>query len=1435
MIREAPEFYNKIEAQARQRWTQLDADPGLAAPWHTLLRQVQNPRLVLSELLQNADDAGATWAEAAIEQDTFVIRHDGRDFAAEEFAALCEFGMSSKRALLTTGFRGIGFKAVFALGDEVEVLTPTIAVRFDRHRFTLPRWRKSARSTTGVEIRIPLTRPDAKSAVLQDLAHWRDNPLPLIFFRNVRSLRLQGRTIKAMDLGPAPCLAGRRVSLDGFPGELILLRSAPEMIPANAAAELAEERGVMADTWPPCEVEVVLGAPGRLYAVLPTDVVTEQPFACQAPFLLDPARTRIKEPVQSPMNRWLLERMGKLVAEAVSTWVHRKDLPEAERVAAYRYLPVPGGEQKVSLTDRASAAIVAGYQSAIPQHPVVVSAAGDVVQGPVTAVPREVLEVWPPEQAEAAFAFPGTSRLLARSVPTEHWQALKTLGHVKVASPAVVVESLRGSNTRLPRPAEIERLVFLWLLALEQLEKAWGASLTDISRLNILPVAGKLKLASPDGALPPVAPPERVPKTDWAFVLSRATIIDERWVTLMKAIDDNPEVVSAELESRLGIAVTSMALQRVGAAYKSLGLVSPRVEPIIAQVATSIFATEPIRLPEAVRLTWIAAKANVSDAALAGGRWRFLCRDGRWRSQSEGILVDEGAAVTSLLPPGSADTRFLAPQYLAGSGPRDAKLFRTWATTKGRGGLDAFPKPELKNEAFAAGDGYRRFRQRCEELGLAPAEPPYKNGTVEIEDSNWPPEWWAYWEKCARSDPHFWTRLCREVLEAWDESWEAQAGRIYKQYRASRAHRFGASEQAASWLAKLRERACLPDEQGVAKRPLELIRRTAETSAFLNIEPVLALELDQGPYYRALDWLGVRVSCRDAGPVIERIRQLSEKRKPPELGRLHDYYLAVMRIHSSYADPVIREQLMAAFSENALVLSDLGWRTRETVYRTNTKRLPGMAVIHEAFQNLQPLWEGLEISAEPKVTDVFTWLDRVQTGRAFRQQDGEALRAVCQAYPADAWRIVWPSLDGKPYRPKRFKWATLVSAMGLGMPDDLRAVIADASMLDRARFHDLGTGLPLIEDVVEQRIHQCRPPLRHATINAPGWVSALGQMLATHYPPTGTPDSNAADRATGAALAQAAWWEVKSLTIESTLEGRSIGHSQPANAAWLPDGIVVVSQGDLPPVDELAVVLSRRFRSEAARHAVAVCIDRDGAWIASYFRQQGWQLATDGDGAESTNASDEAASASVVPTGEVLALHEKADAPADDGSRSISVQPEPTLREIQVDEPESSPPLPSSVAPDISRRIAKVALRAEAAEEKRYERVSIKRRVTESVIAPHAYLRLHHTNVNGDLICQLCDKRMPFKLHGDDYFEAVQFLESFDREIEANYLALCPNCAAEYKYGCTTEPNSRLSQLMALNFQGPEEEMLLELKMPAHRTLRFTQRHLIDLRESLSH
>ncbi len=156
--------------------------------------------------------------------------------------------------------------------------------------------------------------------------------------------------------------------------------------------------------------------------------------------------------------------------------------------------------------------------------------------------------------------------------------------------------------------------------------------------------------------------------------------------------------------------------------------------------------------------------------------------------------------------------------------------------------------------------------------------------------------------------------------------------------------------------------------------------------------------------------------------------------------------------------------------------------------------------------------------------------------------------------------------------------------------------------------------------------------------------------------------------------------------------------------------------------------------------------------------------------------------------------------------------------------------LPSSMAYDQDRRAVKAAEAAHQAVEKTYKPVSLNRRISVASIDPKTYLRSHHTNAEGQLICQLCNQPMPFKLpDGEEFFVACQYTELLDKELEANHLALCPNCAAEFQYACQTDEDKRAELILELDPTDDEANLVVHIVMPVHQRLRFTQRHLIDL------
>ena len=106
------------------------------------------------------------------------------------------------------------------------------------------------------------------------------------------------------------------------------------------------------------------------------------------------------------------------------------------------------------------------------------------------------------------------------------------------------------------------------------------------------------------------------------------------------------------------------------------------------------------------------------------------------------------------------------------------------------------------------------------------------------------------------------------------------------------------------------------------------------------------------------------------------------------------------------------------------------------------------------------------------------------------------------------------------------------------------------------------------------------------------------------------------------------------------------------------------------------------------------------------------------------------------------------------------------------------------------------------------------------------------------MFCQICKKEMPFKKPDEEYyFEAVELFdkEIFPKEHEAQYLALCPICAARYEVWVKKDPQKEKEKEMEkikeeiLKTEGPE--ISIELDKPA--TIRFVEPHLHDLQTIL--
>ena len=523
-----PEYFDGIREKARARWEQLEADPELAAPWHQLFKQVQSPRHVVSELLQNADDAGATEAQIRIVNGEFIFSHDGNDFTGEEFSSLCRFGYSNKRSLHTIGFRGIGFKSTFSLGDEVRLHTPTLSIGFLRERFSEPVWIDDVPTQT-TEVSVIIKDEFRQREIEKNLHEWLSSPASLLFFNSVRRLRVADHEVRWDSVGEGPVPGSTWMSTSAEPNQkYLIIRSAEEPFPPEAVEEIRQERMIASDdetSFPPCRVEIVLGMEGRLFVILPTGVKTELPFACNAPFIQDPARVKIKDPETSPTNRWLLKRAGELAASAMDQWLHLNELPANERCHAYALMPDVNRDDN-SIEGMSGTIAEEAFEEAIAGREVLLTEDERVVKpNECVSAPSRLLSVWSQEQVSKLFD-QQSRPLLSRHISGDDRQKLNRWNLVAQIAKSQVLNVLQQKH--LPRPESWRQLLSLWDYVSDDVCQTnyFGSSRRGV---RIFPVQSREVLYSVDEVVRLGEKRLLQSDEDWDFLSQYLLVINQNW------------------------------------------------------------------------------------------------------------------------------------------------------------------------------------------------------------------------------------------------------------------------------------------------------------------------------------------------------------------------------------------------------------------------------------------------------------------------------------------------------------------------------------------------------------------------------------------------------------------------------------------------------------------------------------------------------------------------------------------------------------------------------------------------------------------------------------------------------------------------------------------------------------------------------------------
>jgi len=1181
-----PDYFRSIQERATKRWDQLEADPELAGPWHQLFKQVQSPRHILSELLQNADDAGASEARVSIEDDRFVFEHNGEDFIEAHFASICRFGYSNKRALHTIGFRGIGFKSTFSLGDRVELFTPTLAVAFERTRFTQPHWIADRDVTSGTtRIEVAIANPLLRREVEKNLDEWLKSPVSLLFFKKIRRLRIGDSEVHWQSLGPGPIAESEWMALDEKADDpFLLVRSGEKAFPAEALDEIRKERMLGAEDsgdFPPCRVEIVLGAKGRLYVVLPTGVETTLPFACNAPFIQDPARLKIKDPETSPTNRWLLNRAGELAASAMMEWLEQTKTSARDRAGAYGLLPDVDREA-TTLEGACGAIVELAFDAAIQDRPMLLTEEGRLVDAKAAiTVPRPVFDIWPADQATALLDVKSRPAL-CQHVSAKNRTKLVHWGLVEEFSKSDLLERLRSNH--LPRPATWRHLLNLWSYIAPEVT---GWQCHDTDGLRIVPVQGKEVLYAASEIVRLGEKKLLQSEEDWEFLASHLIVLNQNWTRFLAEQRRD----KAEGENR------NDPVEAAFAVLEEIGLEGTSdVNAVIERVAADYFAAGQPKLAECVQLAQIAAKLGVT----IGDSFRYACADLKLRPIGKGVLFDENGALEELLPESVRKTQLLHGDYVASFKSCTREDWLRWVSS-GRSGLQTMaPLAQKRTSLYGRQRAVTEAQARGQRQALYYA---YVTESFVLDDWDFPADYWRHWEALSKADPGIWAKVVGKILEQRDAYWSRASSARLLQVATTGSTRSVSSEPLlADWLLKLRAKPCLPDIRNMIQLPADLVRRTPETEALIDVEPFVHGLLDRETTRPLLDLLGVRSTPSGPGRLLDRLRALAKSDKAPA-HEVEKWYrrLDQMLDGCSTADA---QNIRNAFKAEKLILAQDGtWATAGGVFLAGDEEdVPGAAVVRASVLDLS-LWHRIGVADRPSADLALQWLGTLASGKALSADDARRVRTLLVRYPIRIWEECghWLNLVGE--------WAPVDTlAYGLSMQTLFRwSHLHEWVKRKTADFQRLSgetvqappfSALPALSDLVEEHFNQ--PSLLAGIEDRRVWLTAFGAQLARIELADAAETERV--RALAEAIATTSWVHTPKLEVIPYLDGVPAGTARLTDILWL-DGKLFVSPLSKAKLAKRVPEEIGRSLSADIRAALAYAFERSPEDIREYLEE----------------------------------------------------------------------------------------------------------------------------------------------------------------------------------------------------------------------------------------
>jgi len=487
------------------------------------------------ELIQNAEDEGASQVDFCVTPNHVTVYNDGEPFDGDDVEAICSIKTGFKKNKI--GFFGIGFKSVFNISDVPQVISGNFNFRIQDCLYPEPVRRTNLKVVPfipepdrGALFILPIKRGKDASKLAKELEAINDRLL--LFLPSVQRITFRNETGKeAREWAIAKAHSDGVVTLENtllnrktrwrvFNRTARVPRNRPEI---RVGPKKDVEQTTLVIAFPMPDDSAVPDLKSEcLYCYLPTKRRPDMPFLVQGDFIPTLARENIDE--DSPWNLWLLEGIAKLAADSYLKL--RRDPVFQGHLFEFIKLPDEVGDPlfrtvTVQILNRLSISVIApvNLENSTWRKP-----------SSVAIVPDELRPLLRPRDLEVIY---GSRRQhVDRSLGERGWQVLAHLDVPQVGL-SEVIDLLDSPEDVKDRSARWLLDIYDYLAQQHELRRLYGTEV-EFERLGRVPF-----LRTSDGRL---VSPASHSGTDRLLVQHRQTKSLGGWVRMF----DEGELVFLE-------------------------------------------------------------------------------------------------------------------------------------------------------------------------------------------------------------------------------------------------------------------------------------------------------------------------------------------------------------------------------------------------------------------------------------------------------------------------------------------------------------------------------------------------------------------------------------------------------------------------------------------------------------------------------------------------------------------------------------------------------------------------------------------------------------------------------------------------------------------------------------------------------------------------